>query len=107
MLTFAIITNDQLMVKTLAEVDFLNFVEDTVGVCFGHRRFNDMVILENNLLEKLNPLATKLFGTDFFDTIIVINKQDYCYCCDDYYLSLSEKQLEVLHENYQKAIREN
>ena len=101
MLTFVVIDKEQLSTKTVAEAEFLDFVEDTVGVYFGHRQFKDVVILENNLLEELNPLATKLFGTNFFDTIIVVNDQD------DRYQSLSEKQLECLYENYQKIIRKS
>ena len=92
MLTFVVITHEQLIVKTLPKEDFLDFVEDTVGVYFGHRRFNDLVILENNLLEALNPLATKLFGSKFFDTLVLINKQD------GEYQSLSKGQIDGLCE---------
>ena len=96
MLTFAVITHEQLIVKTCPKADFLDFVEDTVGVYFGHRRFNDLVVLENNLLEVLNPLATKLFGAKFFDTLVVINK------LDDEYQSLSEEQIKDLYEKLSK-----
>ena len=96
MLTFAVITHERLIVKTCPKADFLDFVEDTVGVYFGHRRFNDLVILENNLLEVLNPLATKLFGAKFFDTLVVINMQD------EEYQSLSKEQIKVLHEKLSK-----
>ena len=92
MLTFVVITHEQLIVKILPKADFLDFVEDTVGVHFGHRRFNDLVVLENNLLEVLNPLATKLFGSKFFDTLVVINKQD------GEYQSLSKEQIDGLCE---------
>ena len=76
----------------MPKADFLDFVEDTVGVHFGHRRFNNLVVLENNLLEVLNPLATKLFGSKFFDTLVVINKQD------GEYQSLSKEQIDGLCE---------
>ena len=66
MLTFVVITHEQLIVKTLPKAEFLDFVEDTVGVHFGHRRHDNMVVIENNLLEELNPLATKLLGAAFF-----------------------------------------
>jgi hypothetical protein len=98
MLTFAIITTEQLMVKTAAEVDFIDFLEDTVGVHFGHRQLNESVIIENNILEELNPLATKMFNKNVYGTVIVINRQDDCY------QSLSKEQLEYLHENYQSKI---
>jgi hypothetical protein len=64
MLTFAVITHEELIVKTCPKANFLNFLEDNVGVHFGHRRHNDMVVIENNLLEELNVLATKLLGVD-------------------------------------------
>ena len=92
MLTFVVITHEQLIVKTLPKADFLDFVEDTVGVYFGYRQFKDLVILENNLLEVLNPLATKLFGSKFFDTLVVINMQD------GEYQSLSKGQIDGLCE---------
>ena len=92
MLTFVVIDKEQLSTKTVAEAEFLDFVEDTVGVYFGYRQFKDLVILENNLLEVLNPLATKLFGSKFFDTLVVINMQD------EEYQSLSKEQIKVLHE---------
>ena len=96
MLTFVVITHEQLIVKTLPKADFLNFVEDTVGVYFGHRQFKDLVVLENNLLKALNPLATKLFGSKFFDTLVVINMQD------EEYQSLSKEQIEDLYEKLSK-----
>ena len=96
MLTFVVITHEQLIVKTLPKAEFLDFVEDTVGVHFGHRRHDNMVVIENNLLEELNPLATKLLGAAFFDTVVVINKQN------DEYQALSEEQIKDLYEKLSK-----
>ena len=96
MLTFVVITHEQLIVKTLPKAEFLDFVEDTVGVHFGHRRHDNMVVIENNLLEELNPLATKLLGSAFFDTVVVINKQN------DEYQALSEEQIKDLYEKLSK-----
>ena len=70
------ITHEELIVKTCPKADFLNFLEDNVGVHFGHRRHNDMVVIENNLLGELNVLATKLLGAAFYDTVVVLNEQN-------------------------------
>jgi hypothetical protein len=94
MLTFAVITHEELIVKTCPKADFLNFLEDNVGVHFGYRRHNDMVVIENNLLEELNVLATKLLGATFYDTVVVLNEQN------EEYQSLSKDQLESLFKNY-------
>ena len=96
MLKFVVITYEELIIKTLPNADFLDFVEDTVGVHFGHRRHDNMVVIENNLLEELNPLATKLLGSAFFDTVVVINKQN------DEYQALSEEQIKDLYEKLSK-----
>ena len=92
MLTFAVITHEKLIIKTLPKAEFLNFVEDAVGVYFEHGRFNDLVVLENNLLEVLNPLDTKFLGAKFFDTLVVINMKN------EEYQSLSKGQIDGLCE---------
>jgi len=86
------ITHEELIVKTCPKADFLNFLEDNVGVHFGHRRHNDMVVIENNLLGELNVLATKLLGAAFYDTVVVLNEQN------EEYQSLSKGKLESLFE---------
>ena len=96
MLKFVVITYEELIIKTLPNADFLDFVEDTVGVHFGHRQHDNMVVIENNLLEEFNPLATKLLGSAFFDTVVVINKQN------DEYQALSEEQIKDLYEKLSK-----
>lgn len=94
MLKFIVITNDQMSIQYCSEADFESFLEDTVGVNFGCRQLNEGVIIEDNVFEELNPIATKYFGKNFYGTVVFVNK------LDDKYFSLTDRQLEVLYENY-------
>ncbi len=93
MLKFILITDEKVNTQVCPKVDFENFLEEAVGVNFGHRQLKESVIIEDNILSNINPLATKLFGRTLYGNIVVINKQD------DEYFSLTDIQLEDLYEN--------
>jgi hypothetical protein len=92
-LKFILITDEKVSIQRCAKADFEYFLEETVGVNFGHRQLNESVIIEDNILDRLNPLATKIFGCNLYGNVVIINK------CDNEYLSLTDIQLEVLYEN--------
>ena len=94
MLRFIVITNNQISIQYCLEVDFESFLEKNVGINFGCRQLTEGIVIEDNILEELNPIATQLFNKNFYGTIVYINK------IDDKYFSLTDSQLEILYENY-------
>lgn len=93
MLKFAVITNEKISTQTCTRSAFESFLEEVVGINFGHRQLEESVIIEDNILGELNLLATKLFNKNLYGTVVFINREN------DEYISITDKQLEVLYEN--------